>query len=152
MDKELKHKREEQAPGWYDRERPKEIVDMGIPCPFSHVIECDAHYINEYRNKVEFTIGRRYEDNALCVGFNKGNLSKGITFVDYPDQIKSISAASIKAAKIVEKLVIDSGIEPYDRRTNVGYWRILLFRESKKTHQALISVVVSKDYPNDNEK
>ena len=57
----------------------------------SSVIECDEHYVNEYRNKVEFTIGKRYEDEKICVGFNKGNLNKGITFVDYPDNIKSIS-------------------------------------------------------------
>ena len=40
---------------------------------------------------MEFTIGRRYEDNEICVGFNKGNMNKGIIFVDYPDNIKSIS-------------------------------------------------------------
>lgn len=54
--------------------------------------------------------------------------------MDYPDKIKSISASSIHAAKIVEKIVIESGVEPYDRRVNAGYWRILLFRESKKTN------------------
>ena len=59
------------------------------------MIECDEDYINEYRNKVEFTIGRRYEDQALCVGFNKGNISKGIIYVDYPDNIKAISKESI---------------------------------------------------------
>jgi hypothetical protein len=48
---------------------------------------------------VEFTIGRRYEDNAICVGFNKGNMSKGIIFVDYPDNIKAISGESIHVAK-----------------------------------------------------
>jgi len=44
-----------------------------------------------YRNKVEFTIGRRYENNEICVGFNKGNMNKGILYVDYPDNIKAIS-------------------------------------------------------------
>lgn len=65
--------------------------------------------MNEYRNKVEFTIGIRYENESeICVGFNKGNLSKGITFVDYPDGIKSISAESVHVAKIVEKLARES--------------------------------------------
>ena len=55
------------------------------------MIECDENYINEYRNKVEFTVGKRYEDNKICVGFNVGNMNKGIIYVDYPDKIKSIS-------------------------------------------------------------
>jgi hypothetical protein len=73
-----------------------------IPCELSHVIECDAEFINEYRNKVEFTIGRRYEDNAICVGFNKGVINRGIMYVDFPDNIKVISKESIMVAKIVE--------------------------------------------------
>eukprot|EP00347_Sterkiella_histriomuscorum_P007969 403346871 len=129
----------EQRPSWFS-------MDKDLPCELSHVIECDLDYINQYRNKVEFTIGRRFEDNEICVGFNKGNMSKGIMYVDYPDNIKSISDSSVQVAKIVEKIVKDSGIEPYDRKINQGFWRILLYRESKKTNQALISVVVSEDY------
>jgi len=40
-------------------------------------------------------VGRTYKDNNICVGFNTGNLSKGITFVDYPDNIKTNSEESI---------------------------------------------------------
>jgi len=36
------------------------------------------------------------------------------------------------------------GLEPYDRNQNEGFWRILLFRESKKTKEAMISVIVSE--------
>jgi hypothetical protein len=36
-------------------------------------------------------------------------------------------------AKVIENIVKESGIEPYDRRINAGYWRIVLYRESKKT-------------------
>ena len=45
-----------------------------------------------------------------------------------------------------------SGVPPYDRRINSGYWRTLLYRESKKTRQVLISVVVSEKYPIETEK
>ncbi len=62
-----------------------------MPCELSHVIECDADYIDGYRNKVEFTIGKRYEDDKICVGFNKGSMNKGNLFVDYPDNIRAIS-------------------------------------------------------------
>lgn len=139
--KDLKNS-DEQMPSWYT----KELQDMGMPCKLSHIIECDEGFRDQYRNKVEFTIGKRYEDNEICVGFNKGNLNKGITFVDYPDNIKAISHQSIQAAKTLEAYVKQSGIEPYDRRINQGYWRILLYRESKQTKEVLISVIVSSNY------
>lgn len=91
---------------------------QSIPCELSHIIECDEQYLNGYRNKVEFTIGRRFEDNEICVGFNKGNISKGIIYVDYPDNIKAISPESLQVAKTVEKIIKDLGEEPYDRTNN----------------------------------
>ena len=112
----------------------------------SHVIECSENYLEGYRNKVEFTIGHRYENREeICVGFNKGNVNKGIIFVDYPDKIRVISKESLMAAKMLEAIVRESGLEPYDKTTNQGFWRILLFRESKKTKQVLISVAVTED-------
>ena len=123
LEKDIKNSGEER-PRWFS-------PNNELPCPLSHVIESDLDYINEYRNKVEFTIGKRYEDNEICVGFNKGNLSKGIIYVDYPDNIKAISQTSIFVAKRVEAIVKRSQLEPYDRNKNQGFWRILLYRESK---------------------
>lgn len=34
-------------------------------------------------------------------------------------------------------------MEPYDKIKNEGYFRILLYRESKRTKQVLISLVVT---------
>jgi len=130
LDKDIKFNREEAYPTWYT----KELQELKQPCELSHIIECEEQFRDQYRNKVEFTIGRRYQDNAICVGFNTGNLSKGITFVDYPDGIKTNSKESVEVAKIVERIVIESGVEPYDKRINKGYWRICLYRESKKTN------------------
>jgi tRNA/tmRNA/rRNA uracil-C5-methylase (TrmA/RlmC/RlmD family) len=72
--------------------------------------------------------------------------------VDLPDGIKTNSAESVWVAKKVEKMVKDSGIEPYDKRVNKGYWRLVLFRESKRTNQVLISVVVTKNFLEDESK
>jgi len=126
LDQDVKAGREV-YPQWYSPESRQ-------LCQLSHIIECDEEHRNQYRNKVEFTIGRRYQDNAVCVGFNTGNLSKGITFVDYPNEIKTNSAESIWVAKCVEEMVIKSGVEPYDKRRNQGFWRLLLYRESKRTN------------------
>jgi hypothetical protein len=64
-------------------------------CKLEKVIECDSNYIDGYRNKVEFTIGREFIDQSqegpLCVGFNIGNLAKGIIYAGRPDNIKVIS-------------------------------------------------------------
>jgi hypothetical protein len=43
--------------------------------------------------------------------------------------------------------VIESTIEQYDRKNNQGFWRILLYRESKRTKQVLISVVITDNHP-----
>jgi tRNA/tmRNA/rRNA uracil-C5-methylase (TrmA/RlmC/RlmD family) len=94
------------------------MKDHKRPCELSHIIECDEEHRDQYRNKVEFTIGRTYKDNSICVGFNVGNPSKGITFVDYPDGIKTNSVESVRVAKQVQDLVIASGVEPYDKRIN----------------------------------
>ena len=79
LDNDVKNKRED-TPNWYT----EEVRDSKQPCLLSHIITCDDDYINEYRNKVEFTIGKKYENGEICVGFNKGNLNKGITYVDDP--------------------------------------------------------------------
>jgi hypothetical protein len=66
--------------------------------------------------------------------------------VDYPDGIKTNSAESVQVAKVIEQIVKESGVEPYDRRINQGYWRLVLYRESRRTNQVLISVTVSDGY------
>ena len=89
-----------------------------------------------YRNKVEFTIGRKFDsenknDNNcqgdICIGFNVGNLSKGVLFVEEPDQIKVNSKESLLVKDKVLKIVKESGLEPYDRMKCTGFWRVLLF-------------------------
>lgn len=78
------------------------------------IIECDLEYIEGYRNKVEFTIGREFIDPSregpLCIGFNVGNQSKGIIFAGRPDNIKVISNESKIVAKIMENIVVKFNI------------------------------------------
>ena len=60
------------------------VTDDQLPCPFKGVVQCSPDYMQGYRNKVEFTVGRQYFDKKICVGFMKGNTNKGILYVDYP--------------------------------------------------------------------
>ena len=134
---------------WY-RDIHLEYKKTGVlipVCPLEKIIECDEGYRVGYRNKVEFTIGRKFtkigERGPICVGFNIGNMSKGILFVEQPDNILTISKESISVAKVMEKIVTESEMEPYDRMNNTGFWRIVLYRESKKTKECMISVIVT---------
>ena len=73
--------------------------------------------LDGYRNKVEFTVGRMYAppregidelwnpQAPICVGFNRGNLGKGISFVEKPDNIRVISPESIRVAHQFEELL-----------------------------------------------
>jgi len=101
---------------------------------------CCPESTDGYRNKVEFTVGRPYagpdaeaSEEEIIVGFNRGNLAKGISFVDKPDEIRVNSKESLVACKRFETIVQQSELEPYDRTTNSGFWRIFLYRESKTT-------------------
>ena len=144
LDKEIK-RGNEIAPAWYRQSKEMPLSD--------DIIHSDA--LEGYRNKVEFTVGYQYApprdgENELwskgpvCVGFNRGNLAKGISFVEKPDSIKVNSAESLIAARKFERIVAESGLPPYDKSVNRGFWRILVYRESKVTKQVLICVVVSK--------
>ncbi len=112
--------------------------------------------IDKYRNKVEFTVGRTFkastdegrlwDEGDICVGFNRGNAFKGISFVERPDAIRVNSDESLAVAKTFEQIVRDSGVGPYDKSSNSGFWRILVVRESKVTKQILVSVVITKGH------
>ena len=73
-----------------------EWFDIKKEMPLEDEIICYPEMIDGYRNKVEFSVGRPYappqddslnkdgqpllfDENApICVGFNRGNLSKGL--------------------------------------------------------------------------
>ena len=106
-----------------------------------------------YRNKVEFTIGRSFtgsveKQGPIIVGFSHGNLSKGIMYTGSAANICVISEESRYVAKELEKIIQSfnekHGIEFYDKIHNKGFWRILLYRESKETRECMISVIVSE--------
>ena len=71
----------------------------------------------------------------MCVGFNVGNLAKGIIYAGRPDNIKVISKESKIVASIMESIIIKFnkkyGFDFYNKLANKGFWRIVLYRESK---------------------
>ena len=69
-------------------------------------------------------------------------------FTGLADNITVISKESLYVAKKVEQVVQEinqkHGIEHYSKTKNEGFWRLVLYRESKQTKQVLISVIVSE--------
>lgn len=126
-------------------------VELPI-CPLDKIIECDLDYIEGYRNKVEFTVGREFvgigKEGDLICGFNQGSLSKGIMYVGKPDNIAVISTESKQVAKSIQGIIQDFnkkyGIDSYNHKVNQGFWRIVLYRESKKTKEMMISLIVTE--------
>ena len=115
LDKDVRENREI-PPNWYKAKPEMPLED--------EIIHSDM--LEGYRNKVEFTVGRKYAPpregkeelwgpGEICVGFNRGNLAKGISFVESPENIKVNSAESLIVAKKFEKIVLESGLEPFDK-------------------------------------
>lgn len=75
-----------------------------------------------------------------------GNSSKGINFVDQPGEIKVNSRESLMVAKKFERIIRNAGYQPFNKNSNSGLWRILLYRESVRTKQVLLSFVVSEGH------
>lgn len=114
-----------------------------LPCDFEGVIECDPEFMQGYRNKVEFTIGRHYTDKQICVGFMKGSSNQGILFVDYPYEtiegeiedgampnlvpLPHISQQSVRFAWTLQKMLREFegkyGLKEYSSMTHEGAWR-----------------------------
>lgn len=138
LDSDIK-KNIESPPQWYASLEEKRIVLQ------PEIIHTDV--LDGYRNKVEFTVGRGYAppregteelwspEGPINVGFNRGNLSKGISFVESGEAVRVNSANSLHVAKVFEQIVREGPkeLEPFDKASGKGFWRILLYRESKVT-------------------
>lgn len=63
-----------------------------LPSKFQGIIECDEEEREGYRNKVEFTIGYKFSEDLLTVGFMKGAMNQGTMMVDDPIDMPHISS------------------------------------------------------------
>jgi hypothetical protein len=131
-----------------DAKTPLKFIQK-LPCDFKGILECDEEARNGYRNKVEFSISRNYHDKKLCVGFMKCNTNKGLLYVDYPKDLPHISNYSVECAEKVQTLVREYeekyGIQEYRTDIHTGSWRTMLYKESKKTNEVLISIAISRN-------
>lgn len=145
--KEDEEEKEEAKDG--EEAKPKYQFVHKLPCDFKGILECDEEARTGYRNKVEFSISRNYHDKKLCVGFMKCNTNTGLLYVDYPKDLPHISAYSVECAEKVQTLVREYeekyGIQEYRTDVHTGSWRTMLYKESKKTNEVLISIAISRN-------
>lgn len=114
-------------------------------CPVTDFLEADEPNRFYYRNKGEFTIGESYDNKGeIKVGFNKGNFSKGIMYVESAQECPIVSKESLALAQILEDYVKTSKIPIYHRIEHHGFWRNLIVRQSEKTKSLIINVAGAK--------
>ena len=147
--KEFKQQGSEVLPPWI--EDAKSQLDE-TPCVLETVLQCDTEHRIGYRNKVEFTIGNRYSDGTVCVGFNAGNQSKGYMFVEPPNNVRNISESAVEAARLMQSIVERSGASAYDRAKHTGLWRLLIVKESWRTKEMLVCIVISSQKTEEEEQ
>jgi tRNA (uracil-5-)-methyltransferase len=126
-----------------DTSRPKWLKqESELCCPITKFIETDEACRFYYRNKAEFTIGASYDFKGMArVGFNKGNMAKGVVFVETAEDCPIVSKVSLELARILEEYIQTSGVEAYNKLDHVGFWRNLVVRQSNSTKEVLINVV-----------
>lgn len=82
---------------------------------------------DNYRNKVEFTIGFNEQEEAV-VGFSLGLYREGIVSVCQPTECVHIQKTAKDISQFIQEYIRRSKYRPYDRRTKKGLWRMLVVR------------------------
>ena len=104
----------------------------------------DANPIFYYRNKAELTIGKNFE-GKINVGFNRGNFNKGIMWVEEVKDCPILSREAIELSSALQEFirVKNEKFPVFDRFTHEGFWRNLVVRQSNKSKEVLVYVVVN---------
>lgn len=123
-------------------------------CALEGIITADTENARMYyRNKNEFTIGlspdacgmkHDYHKSEITVGYALGLIRDGQVFIgEVDDQCFTTSKTAIAVGKCLTDVIRASGLRPYDKRLHRGYWRQIICRESVRTGEVLVSVVVN---------
>lgn len=75
------------------------------------------------------------------VGFLLGRFVDGRTDVGEPSTCKNVSAGALRIQQIVQKVVENSPLPPYQKSTNSGFWRMVGVK-TFRTGEGLVSVQV----------
>uniref|UniRef100_K3WPJ1 RRM domain-containing protein n=1 Tax=Globisporangium ultimum (strain ATCC 200006 / CBS 805.95 / DAOM BR144) TaxID=431595 RepID=K3WPJ1_GLOUD len=111
----------------------------GLCCPTDSIHPSPV--TEGYRNKCEFTIGFDV-DNKPCVGFRMGLFRDGLITTSKPDQCINVSQVMKDVCATVQSLVETSSFPVYDVKEQTGVWRQLTVRESERTKDLMVMIMV----------
>lgn len=95
-----------------------------------------------YRNKCEFTIGRD-EDNQLTIGFRMSSFRGGSLRVVAPTECPNVSQPMKTVCSVLQECLRKSPLELYDQMNNTGVWRQVMVRQSEKSGELMVCILVS---------
>lgn len=122
-------------------------------CPLDEGVFCeDEEYRDFYRNKNEFTVGMSRPNNnsneqnhvpTPIVGYTLGQSKDGdFRIGKLDDKCRTTSKTARQVAKALERVVKSSGQPVYNRKNHEGYWRLVTVRNSSRTNQVIVIVMV----------
>eukprot|EP00095_Tigriopus_kingsejongensis_P011202 maker-scaffold263_size232787-snap-gene-1.22 protein:Tk11202 transcript:maker-scaffold263_size232787-snap-gene-1.22-mRNA-1 annotation:"trna (uracil-5-)-methyltransferase homolog a" len=94
-----------------------------------------------YRNKCEFSVGYHPETEEITVGFRLGSYRRGTVAIAGVQDVPIVSDEMKKVAKRFEEFVKQSGLKPYDIRSQSGHWRHITVRSNRKKEIMLTGVL-----------
>ena len=118
-------------------------------CELNTFLPCDEKDRFFYRTKTEFTIGYSYLDKLPKVGFNVSNSNKtfhSIELTDTPEGVMTIPEETFTVAKLSESLIRKLEWPLFDRGNLTGFWRFIIVKISKRTHEMMVNFVGNRDY------
>ena len=102
--------------------------DDGLVCDLAQVVPSPVTH--GYRNKCEFSIGRD-ADGAPCVGFVLGRVRQvGFAAIGAPTDCPNVSDEMKLLAEAMQARVRAPAQPPFDKGSNVGFWRQLNVRQT----------------------
>jgi len=134
----------EELPTWTSAEWAAAVqAPGGCGCPLDETIGTVVEHREGYRNKCEFTIGRK-EDGSLDCGYVLRVLADGAQVVDSVDDTPHTPAQMKRLCSVVRELVRSSPFPPYDRSRDgrTGVWRLVMARLAP-TGEMLVMVQVA---------
>ncbi len=110
-----------------------------------------------YRNKMEFSFGDRWLDNAELSRHSSGEeidrFALGLHVPQRFDRIVDIdecwlqSPTSNRIVNAIREYSLQRNLEIYSTRTHTGYLRNLVIKESKKMNELMVNLVTRDDNP-----
>lgn len=122
---------------WISREKGKLCLDL-LPVIKSPIL-------NNYRNKVEFTIGMGVDGKGNTVGFRLGSYREGSMLIVEPSKCINCSLKSLEVGKEFQEFIRSLPHSSYNPSTHKGFWQQLQVRTCR-TDDVMVIIQVQPSH------